>query len=987
MRAVTFYSYKGGVGRTLTLVETAKRLAKEGMRVVVLDLDLEAPGLHFKLLNETQRKTIVGGFVDIASAFVRSGLLPSLRELSVSATPTELPGEVIVLPAGKAEANQYWTALARLDWQKLFAGDSGVGVHLFLALREAIQEQFQPDVLLADSRTGITEIGSAALSLLADDVVCMFSNNDESIWGTAAVMKAIRHVPRPPSRSDLRIVPVLSRFPAGESSEPDVLDSLRQRFDLAGASVEQVFVIHSCRHLEVNERAAEASVGTQEPILADYKELLRSGLRFDPAQTGELSLDAIEQQARGADGEEAVDCWRRLVEALDRMPIERVAERLCAALLNLADAKVRANHGDAFAFYERVARQERFPQTARLRAMAECTILAAKTGDATGFERWWPQVLDGYTTVNSDDKGRTKLTLCSEFSDQMSNVDANHLHILLEWEHTLPKAEATRDEEETLMAALRRTVERLEDDDLAESLPNELVVNVRRVYAQRLSAIVGTGAVTIDVSVSGTAITERRSPQPPKHEALPRKRDTLPPKRAVARRGGPPTTVFDVRLQVVTPILGGAAVPRTIDEVDVIRVPTVRGHLRSWWRAVFGGGLTPKELSERECRIWGGAASDAEGSRSGVEVSVTVHRETVGEIDRSDVKPYGRDATTGAYALWPARATAGGDECAPRRGPGTQFTVHIKCEQSLELEVRTALKAWVLFGGYGGRTRRGLGSLTVVQGQEATKQWLPSAATREELTRVFGRDLFAFQAADKRSDLPVLAGAGLRASRARPDAVRAWEEALRWLSDFRQGGPSSGSLHSHDPKFARARGDDRRPGRSNWPEPDKIRMLSTGKHWAHEPLHNKRPVWPRAGFGLPIIGRFQGRDRNNERYAHPEPGPFKIVWKSRESSDGESHERLASPLIVKALPLADGTFAPCALWLSRAYPNGVVVLEAEGGSVSKSAAEFDELVAPGDNARFAPLARAQSAPTGSRLRDAFLNWLADTGRAPQEVAK
>lgn len=78
------------------------------------------------------------------------------------------------------------------------------------------------------------------------------------------------------------------------------------------------------------------------------------------------------------------------------------------------------------------------------------------------------------------------------------------------------------------------------------------------------------------------------------------------------------------------------------------------------------------------------------------------------------------------------------------------------------------------------------------------------------------------------------------------------------------------------------------------------------------------------------------------------------------------HDRLASPLIVKALPLANGEFVPIALWLNRAYPqNGEVVLR----GVCNSAAPFDRLVAAGDQPRFSALAGRQS------LREAFFYWL------------
>lgn len=68
---------------------------------------------------------------------------------------------------------------------------------------------------------------------------------------------------------------------------------------------------------------------------------------------------------------------------------------------------------------------------------------------------------------------------------------------------------------------------------------------------------------------------------------------------------------------------------------------------------------------------------------------------------------------------------------------------------------------------------------------------------------------------------------------------------------------------------------------------------------------------------------------------------------------------------MKALPLADGTFVPCALWLNRAYPAGDVILR----GVNNSQAPFDRLVAPDDTPRFSPLANQQS------LRQAFLDWL------------
>ena len=44
-RVITFYSWKGGVGRTMAMANVGVQLARRGKRVLLVDWDLEAPGL------------------------------------------------------------------------------------------------------------------------------------------------------------------------------------------------------------------------------------------------------------------------------------------------------------------------------------------------------------------------------------------------------------------------------------------------------------------------------------------------------------------------------------------------------------------------------------------------------------------------------------------------------------------------------------------------------------------------------------------------------------------------------------------------------------------------------------------------------------------------------------------------------------------------------------------------------------------------------
>jgi MinD-like ATPase involved in chromosome partitioning or flagellar assembly len=80
-----------------------------------------------------------------------------------------------------------------------------------LDLQARIQDELTPDYLLIDARTGVTEIGSLAATILADTVVCMFVGNRESLDGTLAVMEALKNAPRFANQNPIRVVPVLSR--------------------------------------------------------------------------------------------------------------------------------------------------------------------------------------------------------------------------------------------------------------------------------------------------------------------------------------------------------------------------------------------------------------------------------------------------------------------------------------------------------------------------------------------------------------------------------------------------------------------------------------------------------------------------------------------------------------------------------------------------------------------------------------------------------
>jgi CRISPR-associated protein Cmr1 len=447
-----------------------------------------------------------------------------------------------------------------------------------------------------------------------------------------------------------------------------------------------------------------------------------------------------------------------------------------------------------------------------------------------------------------------------------------------------------------------------------------------------------------------------------------------PPPRRTAT--GEDACEITVRLKVVTPILGGGPRLRNVDGVDIIRVPTVRGHLRFWWRALYGHLYeSAEELYKAESALWGRPADD-KGGRSEVEVRVDVVSKPEPDTSRVSI------GTVDGYALWPAR-----EPHADRRPPGTQFTLTIIGPLQHETVLRNSLCAWLLFGGYGSRTRRGLGSLTVTAANQKEeggqrKMWLPDIKVdddpkevRKKISACFGSDRDIFlpgeEATQESNTLPRLAGAALLLPLPDPNnrniehvgdrsAMNAWTESLGWLRSFRQGIAGAG---------AREEGAAGAPGVSNWPEADKIRHFTRNRN-GHPPRHNHEPAFPRAGFGMPIVMKFKRGDRDPD-------GQFEILWRSGQ----KVHERLASPLILKALPLANGRFLPMALWLDRNNLPGSKVYVKE---YENSAADFDVLAAAGEEARYSgALAKAfrphPRLPAKSSLRGFFITYLEGKG--------
>jgi cellulose biosynthesis protein BcsQ len=161
----TLYSYKGGVGRSMAMANVGVLMALDDYKVLLVDWDLEAPGLEAYFHNTTDCKLDGDsrerpGIVDLLESRVTKYDL-SWRKclLKVSFKNTSLD----MISAGR-RSDDYRQRVQSLNWDALFEKHR-VGNYLN-DLRDEWRGEYE--FVLVDSRTGITDIGDICTALMPD---------------------------------------------------------------------------------------------------------------------------------------------------------------------------------------------------------------------------------------------------------------------------------------------------------------------------------------------------------------------------------------------------------------------------------------------------------------------------------------------------------------------------------------------------------------------------------------------------------------------------------------------------------------------------------------------------------------------------------------------------------------------------------------------------------------------------------------------------
>lgn len=171
----TLHGIKGGVGRSTALAAWARYLAEQGERVLIIDLDLESPGISSSLMSDDAGADF--GVVDwFAEDAVENADDELLRRMAfVSPLGQGTPGEILLVPCGGRQAGTELEYLAKLSrvYQDLAPREQTDSLprpmqfaDRLAYMIDELERYHRPTVVLIDSRAGIHDIAAVTITRL-----------------------------------------------------------------------------------------------------------------------------------------------------------------------------------------------------------------------------------------------------------------------------------------------------------------------------------------------------------------------------------------------------------------------------------------------------------------------------------------------------------------------------------------------------------------------------------------------------------------------------------------------------------------------------------------------------------------------------------------------------------------------------------------------------------------------------------------------------
>lgn len=181
---VVFASHKGGVGRSTALAVSAAELSRVGFNLLVVDLDLEAPGLGAMLLHETPPFGTLDYFIESGLKDIDDTFLDDL----VGASTLAENGLIHVVPAvgGRSEATpqNVLGKIARAYVERLDENNKPISfLDRTRALVMRLCQRSRYDAIFIDARAGLNEATAAAVLGLGAEILLFGVNTPQTFAG------------------------------------------------------------------------------------------------------------------------------------------------------------------------------------------------------------------------------------------------------------------------------------------------------------------------------------------------------------------------------------------------------------------------------------------------------------------------------------------------------------------------------------------------------------------------------------------------------------------------------------------------------------------------------------------------------------------------------------------------------------------------------------------------------------------------------------
>ena len=407
MYVTTFYSFKGGVGRTMALVNVAVALARRGRRVLVVDFDLEAPGLDTYDIFRSPKP--VPGVIDFVAEYLLSGKAPKLdRFVSESAGVGDCGGALWSMPSGTQHA-AYAANFNQIDWSALYEHHDGY--LLFEDLKEQWKQVLKPDYVLIDSRTGHTDTGGICTRHLPDAVAILFFPNDQNLRGLTTVVNDIRSEADSPRRKEIFLHFVMSNVPDLDDEHSileEKIDAFREQLGFR----REPMIVHRYDSLSLLSQVVFTKDRPRSRLAKEYIALVEEIVRHN-LKDRDGALEYVERLRRRRRRRYGLEPGMRLSMEQRIEQIEKDHSRDGEVLFNLATLRednrdlekalslfnraVEAGYEETDAYLRRARIRSKHGDIDGANEDARCVLQSADLA--------WDDVLDAILLAKSDNYG------------------------------------------------------------------------------------------------------------------------------------------------------------------------------------------------------------------------------------------------------------------------------------------------------------------------------------------------------------------------------------------------------------------------------------------------------------------------------------------------------------------------------------------------------------------------------------------------------